>query len=120
MKKSVSLYSLYISSFFCDFINAITFLLIAESQLNGKVSCSKKTCLCFFCRKNDEKANYDTKSWLERVVIVGLDHVPKYATLDMSGLSESVTLEVMKQGESIIIRKPGVVLSQEWSIQLHY
>ncbi|XP_055711223.1 neutral alpha-glucosidase AB [Phlebotomus papatasi] len=71
-------------------------------------------------KKNDEKANYDTKSWLERVVIVGLDHVPKYATLDMSRLSESVTLEVMKQGESVIIRKPGVILSQEWTIQLHY
>ncbi|XP_059616184.1 neutral alpha-glucosidase AB [Phlebotomus argentipes] len=71
-------------------------------------------------RKNDEKANYDTKSWVERVVIVGLEHVPKSATLSVSGEPQTVTLEVNKHDQSVIIRKPGVVLSRKWSIQLNY
>ncbi|XP_055683933.1 neutral alpha-glucosidase AB [Lutzomyia longipalpis] len=71
------------------------------------------------CRKNDEKANYDTKSWVERIVIVGLEHVPKSATLNVSG-EPSVTLEVYKHGESVVVRKPKVVLSRKWSIQLNY
>ncbi|GAB0095795.1 neutral alpha-glucosidase AB [Sergentomyia squamirostris] len=71
-------------------------------------------------KKIDEKANYDTKSWVERVVIVGLEHVPKSATLNVSGEPQPVTLEVNKHGESVIIRKPGVVLSRKWSIQLNY
>lgn len=66
----------------------------------------------------EPKGSYPTKSWLERVQIAGLKHVPKAATL-RSG-SQKILLDVSQNGNVLTIRKPGVSMLEDWSITLHY
>lgn len=70
-------------------------------------------------RKIDATATYSTKSWLERVVLVGLAKTPKSATLHQSN-GESSTLEVYQEGGAAVVRKPGVSMLDSWSIKLNY
>lgn len=70
-------------------------------------------------KKIDATATYPTKSWLERVVLVGLAKTPKSATLHQSN-GESSTLEVYQEGGAAIVRKPGVSMLDSWSIKLNY
>ena len=66
----------------------------------------------------DENASYRTKSWLERVVIVGLDKTPKSATLQSGTVTER--LDILNEKNSFIVRKPGVSMLDKWSITLNY
>lgn len=67
----------------------------------------------------DSNEKYQTKTWLERVVIAGLGKAPKSATLRVNGGSGE-TLEVYKLGNAYVVRKPGVSMVDEWSITLNY
>ncbi|XP_039959611.1 neutral alpha-glucosidase AB isoform X2 [Bactrocera tryoni] len=64
------------------------------------------------------KLNYQTPAWIERVVIAGLERVPKSATLIIEGISQQ--LEILPHGEAIAIRKPGVSVQQIYNIRLNY
>lgn len=65
----------------------------------------------------DPNATFETLSWIERVVIVGLDKVPQSATLKTA--SKRVTLDVIKNERSIIVRKPAVSIAEPWEITLN-
>lgn len=67
------------------------------------------------------KSVYPTKSWLERVRIAGLKIVPKSATLTINGSAKTaIQLDVIAEGNSIVIRKPGINILEKWSITLNY
>ncbi|XP_058812455.1 neutral alpha-glucosidase AB isoform X2 [Topomyia yanbarensis] len=70
-------------------------------------------------KKIDTTATYVTKSWLERVVLVGLAKVPKSATLHLSN-GESLALDVYVEEGAVVVRKPGVSMLDSWSIKLNY
>lgn len=67
----------------------------------------------------DDAARYDTQAWVERIVIAGLERVPRSATLVPEN-GASVTLDVNKDGNAFIVRKPGVNVATRWSITLNY
>lgn len=74
----------------------------------------------FLPRSIDESSNFQTKTWLERVVIAGLDKAPISATLRTSD-GQSQVLEIVDvKGGSFVIRKPAVNMSDKWSITLNY
>lgn len=79
--------------------------------------------LLFFFSRNrfiDESAKFTTKTWLERVVVAGLDKVPKSATLRTSD-NHSTQLEIIDSTRaSFTIRKPGVSMMDKWSITLNF
>ncbi|XP_037936994.1 neutral alpha-glucosidase AB-like [Teleopsis dalmanni] len=60
---------------------------------------------------------YDSKSWIERLVIAGLEKVPKSATIVIDGISKQ--LDVLQQGKAVIIRKPGVHVRMDFSLRLN-
>uniref|UniRef100_A0A8D8HTH0 Glucosidase II subunit alpha n=3 Tax=Culex pipiens TaxID=7175 RepID=A0A8D8HTH0_CULPI len=71
-------------------------------------------------RKIDTTASYPTKSWLERVVLVGLSKAPKSATQHLSS-GESSELDVYAdEGGAFVVRKPGASMQDSWSIKLKY
>lgn len=61
---------------------------------------------------------YPSKSWIERVVIAGLDKIPKSAKLVSSSKTE--TLDIIQEAHSIVVRKPGISVLDKWSITLKY
>lgn len=71
------------------------------------------------CRKIDEAAEYPTKVWLEKVVLVGLKRTPKSATLlvNKQVLSQ---LEIIPGEHFVTVRKPGINIAEKWSIELNY
>lgn len=72
---------------------------------------------------NTGSGQFHTKSWLERVVIIGLKHRPLNVWLKVNG-QEDVKLNsnfVQKgQRNILVIRKPGVNIGVDWSIELVY
>lgn len=62
--------------------------------------------------------NYKTRAWIERIVIAGLERVPKSATLIIDGISQE--LEILPHGEAVAIRKPGTSVQQIFNIRLNY
>lgn len=70
---------------------------------------------------DNNKSVYPTKSWLERVRIAGLSGRPKSATLTIANdAKKAVQLEVVVEGQSVVIRKPGINVLEKWSITLNY
>ncbi|XP_053948573.1 neutral alpha-glucosidase AB isoform X1 [Anastrepha ludens] len=64
------------------------------------------------------KANYKTSAWIERVVIAGLERVPKTATLIVDGISQE--LDILPYGEGVAVRKPGISVQQLYNIRLNF
>lgn len=64
------------------------------------------------------KPKYKSESWIERIIIAGLDPVPSSATISVNGVSQQ--LEVEKRESAIIVRKPGVKLDVDFSLKLNY
>lgn len=62
---------------------------------------------------------YSTKSWLERVVIVGLDKQPKLAKITYDGKTEELEIIENTNG-AFTVRKPGSNMAKEFTIQLIY
>ncbi|XP_043482862.1 neutral alpha-glucosidase AB [Leptopilina heterotoma] len=67
----------------------------------------------------DKKANYKTKSWLERIDIVNPPKGIKSAQLTSKSLGK-VTLETKYNPHNnvLVVRKPGVNMGEEWTIEL--
>lgn len=67
----------------------------------------------------DAGASYATEAWVERIVIAGLDRTPKSATLT-SDAAAPVELDVLKQDNAFVVRKPGINVAKSWIITLNY
>lgn len=65
----------------------------------------------------DQGVTYPSDSWIERVIIAGLDYLPQSATLKSA--SKSGNLDVIKSENIITIRKPAVSITENWSISLN-
>ncbi|XP_037807600.1 neutral alpha-glucosidase AB [Lucilia sericata] len=62
--------------------------------------------------------NYDSKSWIERIVIAGLERQPKSATINVDGATQE--LEVLPYEKGYAIRKPAVAIHKDFEIKLNY
>lgn len=69
--------------------------------------------------KSLDQTSYPTKTWIERIVVAGSVKTPKSATLNIAGVA-SVQLEVLPQGNSFVVRKPGMNILEKWSITLNF
>lgn len=64
------------------------------------------------------KPKYKSESWIERIVIAGLDRVPTSATILVNGASQQ--LEVDNRDSAITIRKPGIKMNVDFSLKLNF
>ncbi|XP_055374971.1 neutral alpha-glucosidase AB [Condylostylus longicornis] len=64
-----------------------------------------------------DKPNYKTKSWLEKIVIAGLKSIPKTATIKSDHKTEN--LEILIENSAVIIRRPGVSMTENFVITLN-
>lgn len=64
------------------------------------------------------KPKYKSESWIERIVIAGLDRVPTSATILVNGASQQ--LEVDHRDSAITIRKPGIKMNVDFSLKLNF
>lgn len=66
-----------------------------------------------------DNAHYPTKSWLEKVIILGLPSGVKKAQVESKSLGK-VSLETTYNSEtqSLVVRKPAVSMVEEWTIVL--
>lgn len=62
--------------------------------------------------------NYDSKSWIERIVIAGLENQPKSATITVAGVTQQ--LDVLPYEKGYAIRKPAVAVHKDFEIKLNY
>lgn len=67
----------------------------------------------------DEGPDYPTKVWLEKVIIAGLQRVPKSATLIVNKQVVG-QLEVIASTNFVTVRKPGINIAEKWSIELNF
>ncbi|KAF0304232.1 Neutral alpha-glucosidase AB [Amphibalanus amphitrite] len=58
----------------------------------------------------------ETAGWVERVVVLGLDKVPKSVTVTSSGREENLDFKYDKDLLRLVIRKPAVNAGADWSI----
>jgi len=67
-----------------------------------------------------KEPGYETQSWLERVVLVGLSADPGRATLRTPSGGE-VDLETTfdATAKTLTVRKPGVNMAEDWEIAFH-
>jgi len=66
----------------------------------------------------DSDASFDTKSWLERVIVVGSDGNFKQAKLTTKDGEELLPVLYDAERHSFTIRKPGVNMQKEFAITL--
>lgn len=61
---------------------------------------------------------FKTGEWIERLVILGANKKAK----DVQASSKSVgTIKLEAEGDHpLVVRKPGVLVSEDWEIQLHF
>jgi hypothetical protein len=62
-------------------------------------------------------STFKTPEWIERVVILGLDKKPTGAKVKSKSVGDT-SLELEGEGDSVVIRKPGVLISEDWEIDL--
>lgn len=73
--------------------------------------------------KLDPNGTYKTKSWLERVVVVGLKSKPTKITLNTASVGSQSLESVFEDGSGdivskLIIRKPAINIGEEFSISI--
>ncbi|XP_071495646.1 neutral alpha-glucosidase AB-like isoform X1 [Diadema antillarum] len=61
--------------------------------------------------------SFTTKSWLERVVIIGIKSVPQKVEL-ISQTTTQLSFTTSHNRQVLTIRKPGVNIGQDWTIRL--
>lgn len=76
-------------------------------------------------RIDREAVGWPSKVWVERVRFVGLERVPRSATLRVGGgtavTETELEVQVEESGRVVVVRRPAVALQQkEWSIVLNY
>ncbi len=70
--------------------------------------------------KQLKEPGYETKSWLERVLIVGwTGPAPASAVIKTkSGAEETLKVSLDSTAKVLTIRKPGVNMAEEWELEL--
>ncbi|XP_072023564.1 neutral alpha-glucosidase AB-like isoform X2 [Amphiura filiformis] len=70
-------------------------------------------------RTIDYNVKFTTRSWLERVVIVGLKTKPNAVELSGTLIDyQKLDFTYTPQSQSLVIRKPGVNMGEDWKITL--
>ncbi|XP_035696628.1 neutral alpha-glucosidase AB-like isoform X1 [Branchiostoma floridae] len=73
-------------------------------------------------RTMDMNGEFDTKSWVERIIIIGLPKAPTTVTID--GIRDimidkkNLEFRYTPDTQTLVIRKPAVNVAQNWSITL--
>lgn len=70
----------------------------------------------------DSSAFYPTKSWLERVVLVGLSGPPKRVELEIVGdkKKEAMTVTYHNGNNVLVVKKPKVSMAQQWKMRFEF
>jgi len=64
-------------------------------------------------------ATFKTPEWIERVVLVGFDKKPNSIKVRSKSVGDTSLEFEIEGGENVIvIRKPGVLISEDWEIEL--
>ncbi|KAL4238130.1 hypothetical protein ACF0H5_002842 [Mactra antiquata] len=67
----------------------------------------------------DVHGNISTKEWIEKIIVVGLNKEPSKAVLNVKGKEPQILQwEYSSYDKELIIRKPGVNIATDFSIQL--
>uniref|UniRef100_A0A6M2E1U1 Glucosidase II subunit alpha n=1 Tax=Xenopsylla cheopis TaxID=163159 RepID=A0A6M2E1U1_XENCH len=61
---------------------------------------------------------YKTESWLEKVIIVGIQKAPTKAILHHSNTKINLQISYDEKVKTVTIRKPGINMSEPWKIEL--
>ncbi|XP_070577600.1 neutral alpha-glucosidase AB-like isoform X2 [Ptychodera flava] len=69
-------------------------------------------------RPVDYNHTFTTKSWLEKVIIMGVQSQVVNAEIQYDGSSVNLGVTTDPKTQSTVIRKPGVNMSKEWTINL--
>lgn len=67
----------------------------------------------------DSEASFASQSWVERVIIAGLDRIPKSATIH-SNTEKGSTLDIIQEAHYVVVRKPGISILENWKITLNF
>jgi hypothetical protein len=57
-----------------------------------------------------------TNAWVERVIIYGFNSTPNTVTIESGGQSVRLAYTFDDKAKVLLIRKPGVNVSNDWSI----
>ncbi|KAG1665345.1 Neutral alpha-glucosidase AB [Nymphon striatum] len=69
------------------------------------------------CSQLSKSKQYKTKSWLERVIIIGVKSNPSTIYLNSpTAKAEPLESSYQPDVEEVVIRKPGVNMAEEWTI----
>lgn len=68
----------------------------------------------------NEKAQYPTRSWVERIVIAGIKSPPKTAKLIQGDKQTALQMTLHKGNDVLVVRKPAASMTQEWRISFSY
>ena len=76
--------------------------------------------LSFISRTMDPKAQFETKAWLERVIVYGIKTEPKSIKLEFSKQSAMLEFSYDPHGMTLLIRKPKVNINVDFDLILQY
>ncbi len=65
--------------------------------------------------------SYETRSWLEKVVVLGLNKAPASDTATLktpSGAEKKLSTTYDAKKKTLVVRKPGVNMAEDWQIEL--
>nr|AXJ21599.1 glucosidase II alpha-subunit [Glyphodes pyloalis] len=68
----------------------------------------------------DPASTYPSRSWLERVVVVGLRAPPRAARLQQAARSDPLHMTLHEGNGVLVVRKPGATMTEPWKIQFSY
>lgn len=66
----------------------------------------------------EPKAKFETKAWLERVILYGVKSEPRSVKLEYSSQSTVLEFNYDASGRTLLIRKPGVNINVDFDLIL--
>ncbi|XP_065662166.1 neutral alpha-glucosidase AB isoform X2 [Hydra vulgaris] len=70
--------------------------------------------------KWDKKNNYSTKSWVERIIVLGMKKKPAYCTSMLDNDIKSLTFTYDEIKNVLVIKKPSPYLDKNFSVMIGY
>jgi hypothetical protein len=82
---------------------------------------SHVTCVCVCHGRGDSTSgNYETKAWLERIIIIGYDKKqPTSVSLTNNGKTSNLRFKYDAGSKSLIIGRPGVNIAIDFTISIN-
>lgn len=68
----------------------------------------------------NKDASFPTRSWVERIVIAGINTPPKTAKLQQNDKQTALQMTLHKGNNVLVIRKPAASMAQPWTIAFTY